>query len=494
MEYLVTTSEMKRCDYNTINKIGMPSMVLVERAALATMEELYDKMFDLRRVLVVCGKGNNGADGFALARLLHLKGIDVDILFIDDEDKSTRETRQQIRIAKNYGIKISDNMNFQEYTTIVDALLGVGLSRDVEGQYGEIIKEINSSKALILSVDIPSGISADNGKILGRAIKADKTVTFAFNKLGLVLYPGAYNAGIIKVKDIGITKAGFEGDYPRVYSYNLEDLKMIPKRKEYSNKGSFGKVFLIAGSVNMSGAAFLSAKAAYRMGVGLVDIYTVEENREILQSLLPEAILTSYDLNKIEEKILISKILESKAIIIGPGMGREKSTKDILEIVLSNAKSPIIIDADGINIIAENPQLLDNHNKDIIMTPHLGEMSRLIGKDTREISENIINTAKEFASEKDLICVLKDTRTVVASKGKEVYLNQSGNDAMATAGSGDVLTGIIGGLLAQGLDSREAATLGVYIHGLLGEKASCELGRYAVMAEDIITYISHIVR
>lgn len=494
MEYLVNSNEMKLCDYNIINKIGMPSMVLVERAALQTMEELYDDIFDLRNVLVVCGKGNNGADGFALARLLHLKGIDVDILFVDDEDKCTTETIEQIKIAKNYGIEIFNNVDFNKYTTIVDALLGVGLSRKVEGKYADFIDKINNSDALVLAVDIPSGISADNGKILGTAIKADKTVTFGFKKIGLVLYPGAYNSGIIKVKDIGITEVGFEGELPRIYSHSLDDLKMIPTRKSYSNKGTFGKVLVIAGSVNMSGAAYLSAKSAYRMGVGLVNIYTVDENREILQTLLPEAILTTYDSEKIGEEELISKILESKVIVFGPGMGVEISTRHILEIVLEYAKSPIIIDADGINIISKNPKLLDNHDRDIIITPHLGEMSRLASKDIAKISENIIEEAKKLAAEKDLICVLKDTRTVVAGRNKETYLNQSGNDGMATAGSGDVLTGIIAGLISQGLNSKDAATLGVYIHGLSGESASNELGNYAVMADDIINHINHIVR
>lgn len=494
MEYLVNSNEMKLCDYNTINKIGMPSMVLIERAAMQTVEELYGDIFDLRRVLMVCGRGNNGADGFAIARLLHLKGIDVNVLFVDDESECTTETIQQIKIVKNYGIDILNNVDFQKYTTIIDALLGVGLSRKVEGKYAKIIKEINNTEAFILSVDIPSGISADNGRILGTAIKADKTVTFGFKKVGLVLYPGAEYAGDVKVKDIGITEAGFEGEFPKIYSHTLEDLKMIPKRKKYSNKGTFGKVLVIAGSLNMAGAAYLSAKATYRTGAGLVNIYTVDENREILQTLLPEAVLTTYDGEKLDEEELISKVLESNAIIIGPGMGIGISTKDILEIVLTYAKSPIIIDADAINVISKNPELLDNHNKDIIITPHLGEMSRLINKDIAKISENIIQEAEKLASEKNLVCVLKDTRTVVADGNGSTYLNQSGNNGMATGGSGDVLTGIIAGLIAQGINSKDATTLGVYIHGLSGECASDELGNYAVMADDIINSINHIVR
>lgn len=494
VEYLVNASEMKLCDYNIINKIGMPSMVLIERAALGAMEVLCDGSFDLSRVLVVCGKGNNGADGFALARLLNLRGLSVDVLFIDDEEKSTPETAQQIKILRNYGLDILNHADLENYTTIVDGLLGVGLSRDVEGRYGQIIDEINRSKARVLSLDIPSGISANNGKVLGRAVVADKTVSFAFKKLGLVLYPGAGYTGHLIVKDIGITEAGFEDDYPRVSSHTLDDLRMIPKRDHYSNKGTFGRVLVIAGCLNMSGAAYLSAKASYRMGAGLVNIYSVEENREILQSQLPEAILTTYDRNNIDLDELLAKIKGAKVIVIGPGMGTEESTRIILERLLKSAQVPIIIDADAINIIAENPELLDKHNKDIIITPHLGEMSRLIHKDISSIGENIIEEARKFARENNLICVLKDTRTVIGDQDGNIYINQSGNDSMATGGSGDVLTGIIAGLIAQGLDYKRAASLGVYIHGLAGEKASEELGNYAVMADDIINCINQIVR
>ncbi|MFY9612894.1 MAG: NAD(P)H-hydrate dehydratase [Tissierellaceae bacterium] len=494
MEYLVTSNEMKACDYNTINKIGIPSMVLVERAALGALEELVDHGFDLSRVLVVCGRGNNGADGFALARLLHLKGVSVDILFIDRDKKSTPETSQQISIVQNYGIGILDQVDFTAYTTIVDGLLGVGLSRDVEGAYADIIEGINQSQARVLALDIPSGISADDGKVMGKAVLADKTVTFGFKKLGLVLYPGARYAGELVVKDIGLTEIGFEGKLPKVSSHTPEDMEMLPVRQPYSNKGTFGRVLVVAGSTNMSGAAYLSAKAAYRMGVGLVNIYTVEENREILQTQLPEAILTTYDSQNPDLGDLIAKIQEARVIVVGPGMGRSLSTRIILETVLKVSEVPLVIDADAVNILAENPDLLEDHRQDIILTPHLGEMGRLIKKNTRQISENIIAEAEDFARKKGLNCVLKDTRTVIARRDGQVFLNQSGNDGMATAGSGDVLTGIIAGLIAQGLGSMEAASLGVYIHGLAGDRAAEKLGRHALMAGDIIDSLHYILR
>ena len=323
---------------------------------------------------------------------------------------------------------------------------------------------------------------------------ADKTVTFGFKKLGLVLYPGARYAGELVVKDIGLTEIGFEGKLPKVSSHTPEDMEMLPVRQPYSNKGTFGRVLVVAGSTNMSGAAYLSAKAAYRMGVGLVNIYTVEENREILQTQLPEAILTTYDSQNPDLGDLIAKIQEARVIVVGPGMGRSLSTRIILETVLKVSEVPLVIDADAVNILAENPDLLEDHRQDIILTPHLGEMSRLIKKNTRQISENIIAEAEDFARKKGLNCVLKDTRTVIARRDGQVFLNQSGNDGMATAGSGDVLTGIIAGLIAQGLGSMEAASLGVYIHGLAGDRAAEKLGRHALMARDIIDSLHYILR
>lgn len=497
MEYLVNSNEMKRCDSFVIENMGLPSMVLMERAALGAMEELEDGTFDLKKVIIVCGSGNNGGDGFALARLLHLKNIEVDILFVGDEEKSTVETRQQIEIVKNYKMKIFDNTDFngfKAYTTIVDAIFGIGISKQVEGKYAQIIEKINGSKAGILSLDIPSGISADTGQVMGVAVRADKTVTFAYKKVGLVLYPGAGYAGLVKVKDIGITHIGFSNDYPNIYSYTKDDLGRIPKRSSYSNKGTYGKVLVIAGAVNMSGAAYFAAKAAYRMGAGLVNLYIPNENRTIIQTMLPEAILTTYDKDNVDVEELKEAISWASVIIMGPGMGKNQTTKTILEVLLSSAKVPLIIDADGINIIAEDPEILKNHKQSIILTPHLGEMARLIKKDIGGLAENLIEEGKKYAREHNVICVLKDTRTVVTDGRDKTYLNQSGNDGMATGGSGDVLTGVIAGLLAQGMCSLEGAKLGVYIHGLAGDRAALKLGRHSVIASDILDNISAILK
>ena len=425
MEYLVSSSEMKKCDSFIINKMGVPSMVLMERAALSLVEELYDGIFDLSKVLLVCGSGNNGGDGFAVARLLYLKGIQVSICFIGDEQDCTFETRQQLKIARNYGIDIVSDWDFEGYTTIVDAIFGIGVSRPVEGRYKQVIENINDSGAQTLSIDIPSGISADTGKVMGVAVKADKTMTIAYKKLGLVLYPGAEYAGSVKVKDIGITDIGFEGKNPTVYSYTEDDLKLIPPRSSHSNKGTYGKVLVIAGDINMSGAAYFAAKAAYRTGAGLVKVYTPHENRVIIQSMLPEAILGTYDRNDINIENLKEAIEWASVIVLGPGMGTGDHTKTILRLVLSSTDVPLVIDADGINVIAQYPDMLKNHKNNLILTPHLGEMARLVKKEIWQVQENLIKEAEEYAKAEKLICVLKDATTVVTDGGGPVYLNQS---------------------------------------------------------------------
>lgn len=492
MEYLLNSEEMKKCDLATIEKIGMPSMVLMERAALSVVEELAS--FDLRKVLVVCGSGNNGADGYAVARLLHVQKIKVDVLFVGNEQKRTLENEQQKKIAEHYGVQVVTDIETNQYTTIVDALFGIGLSRPLAGKYVEVIKRINQIEAGILSVDMPSGISADNGKVMGISIKATKTVTFAFNKIGLVLYPGAAYAGQVKMRDIGITEAGFEGILPKVYSYTKKDLDKLPERNPYSNKGTYGKVLVIAGSKNMSGAAYFSAKTAYRMGVGLVRIVTPEENRQILQTLLPEAIITTYDKDQLEGEWLTDAINWASAIVIGPGMGVTEEAHYLLSKVLSISEVPVVIDADALTIISKQPALLENHSRNIIVTPHLGEMSRLIGKPIAEITDNIIEVARQYAAEKKLTCVLKDARTIVTEGVDDTYVNVSGNNGMATGGTGDVLTGVIVGLLAQGLKEKEAARLGVYIHGLAGDAAAANKGHYGLLADDVCDAINDIVK
>lgn len=492
MEYLVTAEEMKRCDQTTIEKFGVPSMVLMERAALACTEELTDGSFDLKNVLVVCGSGNNGGDGFAIARLLHLRGIAVSVYFAGKEASCTQETRLQKNICEKYGVIFVSKLGVGEYTSIVDAMFGVGLSRNIEGSYAEVIGYMNQSKAAILAVDIASGVSADTGKVMGTAVRADKTVTFAFKKIGHVLYPGTEYAGSVSVKDIGITVDGFENQLPDVVSYTERDLQLLPPRLAYSNKGTYGKVLVVAGSLNMCGAAFLSAKAAYKTGAGLVQIFTEESNRTMLQTMLPEAILTTYDTCDFRHEQLEEAAEWADVIVFGPGIGKKADKRKMLELLVKLQDKPLLIDADGLNLLAENPQPLDERKRPAVVTPHVGEMSRLCHAEKKDVLDNLFQTACTYASTHGVICVLKDARTIV-SDGQGVYVNQSGNNGMAVGGSGDVLTGIIAGLMAQKMPEPEAARLGVYLHGMSGDAARDRCGAYAMVATDIIEGLQEIL-
>lgn len=492
MEYLVTAEEMKRCDQTTIEKFGVPSMVLMERAALACTEELTDGSFDLKNVLVVCGSGNNGGDGFAIARLLHLRGIAVSVYFAGKEASCTQETRLQKNICEKYGVIFVSKLGVGEYTSIVDAMFGVGLSRNIEGSYAEVIGYMNQSKAAILAVDIASGVSADTGKVMGTAVRADKTVTFAFKKIGHVLYPGTEYAGSVSVKDIGITVDGFENQLPKAISYTKRDLQLLPPRFAYSNKGTYGKVLVVAGSLNMCGAAFLSAKAAYKTGAGLVQIFTEESNRIMLQTMLPEAILTTYDTCDFRHEQLEEAAEQADVIVFGPGIGKKADKRKMLELLVKLRDKPLLIDADGLNLLADNPQSLDERKRPAVVTPHVGEMSRLCHAEKKDVLDNLFQTACTYASVHGVICVLKDARTIVTD-GQEIYVNQSGNSGMAVGGSGDVLTGIIAGLMAQKMPETQAARLGVYLHGLAGDAARDKCGSYAMLATDIIKGLQEIL-
>lgn len=494
MKYLVTAQEMKQCDKNTIEKFGMSSEVLMERAALGVVEEIKNAGFEAEKILVVCGSGNNGGDGFAIGRLLYLQQKRVQILLVGDLEKLTKETKQQMKIAKNYGVEIITEFPAETFDLIVDAIFGVGIARAVEGVYYSVISKINEQAehgAKVVAVDIPSGIHTDTGAIMNIAVKADLTVSFAYRKMGTLFYPGADYCGKVVIKDIGITLDGFGDTLPKAFTYDLVDLNKLPKRTNFGNKGTFGKILVIAGSEGMSGAAYLCGKSAFRTGAGMVRIYTWEGNREILQRILPEAMITTYKEAEAEHTELEKCLSWADIICLGPGLGQSELAGKILEKVLRENKKPLVIDADGLNLIAIKHIDLNEKDYPIVITPHLGEMARLTDLEIGYIKDHIAEVAVTYAKEKRVICVLKDARTVVSWGEETFYVNSSGNNGMATAGSGDVLSGMIAGLLGQRLDGAESARLGVFLHGLAGDKAGEVLGKPAVMASDIIDYIGN---
>lgn len=495
MQYIVNSHEMKRYDKNTIEKHGMPSMVLMERAALSVFHVLTEKKIPLSRVLVVCGCGNNGGDGYAVARLLALSGSTVDVVRVGDASKETDDNRRQREIWQSYGGAVLERIpENTAYTAVLDALFGVGLSRNVEGIYADSIAQMNACLGKKIAIDIASGISADSGAVLGTAFRADYTVTFAFAKLGCILWPGNQYAGEVIVQDIGIHRSSFCGQLPSVVSLEDRDLRMLPVHESHANKGTFGRLLVIAGSAGMSGAAYLSARAAYCSGCGLVRIVTAEENRTVLQTQLPEAILTAYSSREPDIEAVLKAVSWADAIVCGPGIGTSTAAQSILAAVLSNATVPVLLDADALNLLAQDASLLCKAHTDLVVTPHLGEMSRLCGDTVSYIQNHLLETAEKFAGQYNVLCVLKDEHTAVSVPGGRTYLNLSGNCGMATAGSGDVLSGIIGGLMAQGMSVEEAAALGVYLHGKAGDVMQQFCGKRGLLASDLTEGLRRVLR
>ena len=492
MIYLPTGEQMRRADLYTIEEIGVPSMVLMERAALEVVRCMEEEQLDFRRVLVICGSGNNGGDGYAIARLLHLKGHDVTIFFAGNSQKRSEENAQQAKIAAHYEIPVITNLGTEEYSVIIDALFGTGLKREVTGHYREVLCSVNQMAGKKVAVDLPSGIHDTTGARMGIAFCADLTVAIAFPKRGLFLQEGNVCAGKILTGDIGISSETFsEGTV--TFGYEKQDLFLgFPKRKKNSHKGSYGKVLMIAGSKGMSGAAYLSAKAAYAVGAGLVQIYTHEENRVILQQLLPEAIITTYDTFDSEQ---LEKLIQWADLIgIGCGLGKSDTAERVMQYTLKRALVPCVVDADGINILSKHMEWIEETNALIVLTPHMKEMSRMLQCSVRELIEQRMEKLHAFVERYKVVCVLKDARTLVAKEHQNTYLNLSGNAAMAKAGSGDVLAGVIVGILAQQCEPYTSACLGVFLHGLAGDMARDKKGAYSVLASDLVAEISSVLK
>ncbi|NLP16058.1 MAG: NAD(P)H-hydrate dehydratase [Clostridiales bacterium] len=505
MKYIVDSVKMKEIDRYTMEEIKIPPAVLMERAAMEVIAVMKQSITKDDRILVVCGPGNNGGDGVAAGRILHLQGYQVAILLPFNIEICSQQMKEQLTIAGNLGISIDSSIRLHEYNIIIDAIFGIGLSKPIEGNMADIINEINNGNHRVFSVDIPSGISADTGRVMNTAIKAECTITFGYMKQGLILYPGADYAGRITVADIGFPDEALHRVGADTFYYTKGDLAKIPKRKNDGHKGTFGKVLIIAGSEGMSGAAYLSAKACLKTGAGMVKILTSSCNRVIIQSMIPEALYASYDMDE-----NIKSIIDwADVIIIGPGLGITRRIEELVDLVTCTQK-PLVIDADAINILANRiknigddrismriikrtDKLAEILPENAVLTPHPMELARLLDIDIDDISDNIIDIANQCSYNNELVYVMKNARTIVACSGKK-YINISGNCGMATAGSGDVLTGIIAGLLAQGMESYEASCLAVYIHGLAGDLASEEIGTYSLMAGNIADAISNIMK
>lgn len=509
--YIVTNQQMKAVDQMAINDYKIPGIVLMENAGLAVVEEI-NKQFEARsKAVIVCGGGNNGGDGFVIGRHLLNRGFELALFVIGSPERIQGDARinYEIMAKLHSGIQIiEDEAGIKQLESalkdsdfVVDAIFGTGLKSEIHGVAESVICVMNQWGQYIFAVDIPSGISGDDGNVMGEAVEADKTVTFDMPKCGNLLFPGADYNGDLIIKPIGIP---YEVHEKLDFKYHTIDfdlaLEGIPLRARNSHKGSYGKAKVIAGSTGMAGAAILTCKAALRSGLGLLRLYIPESLNHIVKTSVPEVI--TVPLQEMRKGVIgithITSVIEdaadSNVFIIGPGCGVTSELSEIVKRSLQTVECPMVLDADALNVLAKDLSVLQERKAPVILTPHLGEMARLSGKTIEEIEHHPIFTAVEFAKEHGVYMVLKSARTVVATPEGKVYVNLNGNSGMATAGSGDVLTGIITGLLAQGIEPLKAALTGVYIHGRTGDAVAEEKGEHGLLAGDLVEKLPYVIK
>lgn len=504
LEYLVTGSEMQAYDTYTIEKIGIPAMVLMERAALGVRDRVLLRKEQTGNgstfsVLCVCGTGNNGGDGLCLARLLADQGICVRVALIGNRAHLSREAEAQCRILKEYGIALEETVPEEAFDVVVDAMLGTGLSRELTGGYRDAVETVNSKSTYRIAVDLPSGIQADTGRVMGTAVEAQETVCLGFLKRGVFRYPGAQYAGNVSLQDIGITARSLQTMPPGMYTRFGRPEALLPGRRRDGNKGTFGKLLLVAGSENMAGAAILAAESAVKTGVGMVKLVIPEKLRTIIQTRLPEALIQVYGAGggiTEEEQTAFKRSLEwADAAAVGPGLSQSESGAAFLKQALLQDK-PLVIDADGLNLLAAKSGLQEllirrgmDSGRAAVLTPHMGELARLLGKPVCEVTAAETECTRKAAQHFCCVVAGKSARTCVSDGKRPDFLNTAGNDKMATAGSGDVLTGMIASLLAQGMEPFAAAECGVYLHAIAGDRAAENTAAIGLLASEMTEHV-----
>ena len=506
---IVSARQMQELDRATISDFGIPGAVLMENAGRGTYEKIVEKAPDAtgKRIAVLCGRGNNGGDGFVIARCFHNEGASVTAFLFADSGKVSGDALTNLEAFKEAGgrvIHITDEAQWrqaapdiQQAGIIIDGLLGTGLSAEVRGLYRSAIESINAmSGATVVAVDIPSGIDATTGAVLGAAVKARLTCTFGLAKKGLVIHPGAAYAGRLEIIDIGIPAELVEAIDSKEYLLDEAMLAgSIPSRRPDTHKGAYGHALIFAGSPGKTGAAALCAQAAMRAGAGLVTVGAPASLNPILEAKLSEPMT-----EQLPEEFggflgacswqRASALLQGKsAVAVGPGIGDRQETAAFVAKLIETASAPLVIDADGLNAIARDAGVLNKLQAPAVLTPHPGEMARLTGKTTQQVQADRIGCGREFAQKYNVIVVLKGSRTVIAAPDGSVYVNPTGNPGMASGGMGDALTGLITGLIAQGLDPLKASLLSVYVHGMIGDDIARERAPLGILATDIIDRI-----
>lgn len=510
---VVSPEQMKKIDECAINEYGIPGILLMENAAAAVAAQASSMMGGCagKRVTVVAGRGNNGGDAFAAARLLHSKGADVRVYLVGEKTGLSGDALFNMEILERIGTgvtEITENIEMSSfladmYTSdlVIDGLFGTGLSRDIEGTAAEVIARINQFGRPVLSIDIPSGIDGRDGSIRGVCVKADATVTFGLPKLGLVLHPGCLYTGTLITADIGIPPCVIGKQDIKTGIIDLDMVSaMIPQRKPDSNKGDYGRVLIVTGSTGMTGSGCLASMAALRTGAGLVYTGVPQSLAPVYSSHMTEPIVIPLEdsgtgrLSASCTEHILGLMDKMDVVAIGPGLTAGDDIRKIVGAVIENCRVPLVMDADALNAISADPSVLKKLKAEAVLTPHPGEMARLTGTNTKQVQSDRIGTATAFAQQYGVTVVLKGNRTVVAYPDGRVLINTTGNAGMATAGTGDVLTGMIAGIAAQGVPAGDAAAAGVYLHGLAGDAAADCKGMHGMVAGDIVDILPVAIR
>ncbi|MCD5397512.1 NAD(P)H-hydrate dehydratase [candidate division NPL-UPA2 bacterium] len=507
---LVTTEEMREIDHQAIEELGIPSLKLMEEAGRSVAEVAEEMLGYLpgKRVAIFVGRGNNGGDGFVAARYLLKEKAEVNIYLLgrkgevkgDAGINLKRLTQPVEEIKEKEGLdKVRDGLT--RVNLIIDALLGTGVRGEVRGILRETIELLNESGKPIISVDIPSGLEGNKGEPLGVCVKATKTVTMGLPKRGLILYPGSEYVGELKIADIGIPSEVLNAQGLKVNLLEGKDISsLLPHRRKDSHKGDYGHILILAGSTGFTGAAALAGLGALRSGGGLVTLGVAESLNpimemkltEVMTKPLPETEAGSLSLEA--EGEILRLVQKVDALAIGPGLSTHPETSELVRRLLVRVKKTIVIDADGLNGLAGDISLLTKSPASIIITPHPGEMGRLLGKATKDVQSERIGVTQEVASQTGTVVVLKGARTVISDREEEVYVNPTGNPGMAQGGMGDILTGMIASFIGQGLTELEAAKAGVYIHGLAGDIAAENQGETGLIASDLLDNLPQAIK
>jgi NAD(P)H-hydrate epimerase len=509
---LVKTFEMQEMDRMTIQNLGIPGAVLMENAARGATRIFMDHFEFLKdiHVIILCGSGNNGGDGYVMARYLKEAGVAVTVMVLSEFKKIFGDARINLDVIQRMGIEILEIPDIKKWvkarrmmracSVIIDGILGTGLNSPVRGLYRKVIEEVNSLDKPVMSVDIPSGLNADTGQIMGVAIKADLTVTFGFPKIGQLVFPGAAVVGRLARIDIGI---------PESLAQQIPKSAMMPEPDDFHllcnsegqdiHKGNKGHLLVLAGSTGKTGAATLTALGALRAGAGLVTLGVPKSLNSILEDKLTEAMTvplpeTPQGSLSLEAEKEINKLMEGKtALALGPGLSTHPETMALVRNVVKTCQVPMVIDADGLNALSEDLNALTGRKGGAILTPHPGEMGRLTRMKISDIQDDRVGTTHRFVEKYGCHLILKGARTLIAEPGGTIYVNPTGNPALSSGGSGDVLTGLIGGFLARRWPMEEAGITAVYLHGLAADYLAEDMGQNGVLAGELLDVLPELM-